>query len=369
MTVETVQSTATAVASEAKLAIADCDVHPAPKSVEKEIFPYLPQRWQDHYQTYGMLLRQPFQNGPAYPKGQPDAARRDAYPPNGGKPGSDLAFMQEHHLDRYNVQLGVLNPLRAGQGLQNPDFAAAFCRAVNDWQIAEWTSKEPRLKGSICLPYEDAALSVEELKRRAGDPNFIQAFMLIRTSEPMGNRRYWPIYEACADLGLPIGVHAFGFGGSPVTGSGWPSFYTEDMVGHAQSAQNLLASMILEGVFERWPTLKLVIVEAGFAWAPPLAWRLDRIWKQNRAELPHVPRPPSEYLRENVYFTTQPFEEPDRRGHLKDVFEWIGWDRLLFATDYPHWDFDDPQRIPLPKADEATRQGFYLGNARALYGV
>ena len=55
-----------------------------------------------------------------------------------------------------NVQLGVLNPLRSGQGLQNPDFAAAYCRAINDWQIAEWTSKDARLKASVCLPYEDA---------------------------------------------------------------------------------------------------------------------------------------------------------------------------------------------------------------------
>lgn len=368
MTIDMKAAPGAEVQAQQKLAIADCDIHPSPKSVEKEVYPFLEKRWRDHYETYGLLLRQPFQNGPAYPKGQPDAARRDAYPPGGGRPGSDVEFMRTHHLDPYNVQLGVLNPLRSGQGLQNVDFAAAYCRAINDWQIAEWTSKESRLKGSVCLPYEDAALSVAELERRAGDPNFIQAFMLIRTAEPMGNRRYWPIFEKCAELGLPIAVHAFGFGGAPVTGSGWPSYYTEDMVGHAQSAQNLVASMLLEGVFEKWPALKLVIVEAGFAWAPALGWRLDRVWAQNRQELPHVKRPPSEYLKENVWFTTQPFEEPDRKRHLKDVFEWIGWDRLLFATDYPHWDFDDPMRIPLPRADEATRNAFYLQNALDLYG-
>lgn len=369
MTVDTVQQPGAATAVRQKLAIADCDVHPSPKSVEKEVYPFLSKRWQEHYETYGMLLRQPYQSGPAYPKGQPDAARRDAYVPGGGKPGSDLEFMRKQHLDPYNVQLGVLNPLKSGQGLQNPDFAAAMCSAINDWQIAEWTSKEPRLKGSVCLPYEDAALSVAEIEKRAGDPNFIQTFMLIRTAEPMGNRRYWPIYEATAEAGLPLAVHAFGFGGNAITGSGWPSYYIEDMVGHSQSAQNLVASMLLEGVFERFPKLKLVIVEAGFAWAPALGWRLDRVWKQNRKELPHVTRPPSETMREHIWFTTQPFEEPDRRAHLKDTFDWIGWDRLLFATDYPHWDFDDPTRIPLPRADEAKRTGFFLQNALELYGI
>ena len=369
MNVKTETRTSAKVENVAKLAIADCDIHPSPKSVEKEIYPYLEKRWQKHNETYGLLLRQPYQNGPAYPKGQPDASRRDAYPPEGGRAGSDVKFMGEHHLDVHNVQLGVLNPLKSGQGLQNIDFAAAYCRAVNDWQISHWTSQDARLKGSVCLPYEDAALSVAEIERRAGDPNYVQAFMLIRTSEPMGQRRYWPIYEACAAANLPLAVHAFGFGGTPSTSSGWPSYYIEDMVAHAQSAQAMVMSLVMEGVFERTPGLKIVVVEAGFAWLPPLAWRLDRIWEKNRDELPHVKRPPSEYIRDHVWLTTQPFEEPDRRSHLKDTMEWIGWDKLLFATDYPHWDFDDPARLPLPKVDDATRENFFLGNALDLYGL
>ena len=74
---------------------------------------------------------------------------------------------------------------------------------------------------------------------------------LSRTAEPMGQRRYWPIYEAAAAAGLPVGVHAFGYGGWPITSGGWGSFYLEEMVGHAQAQQALLISMIFEGVFER----------------------------------------------------------------------------------------------------------------------
>ena len=90
MSVETIGKASATMPANQKLVIADCDIHPSPKSVEKEIFPFLEKRWRDHYQTYGMLLRQPYQAGPAYPKGQPDAARRDAYGPNGEKPGSDF---------------------------------------------------------------------------------------------------------------------------------------------------------------------------------------------------------------------------------------------------------------------------------------
>jgi predicted TIM-barrel fold metal-dependent hydrolase len=354
-------------ANAARLAIADGDIHPYPKSVQKELFPFLEKRWQDYYETYGILRRQGYQSGPAYPKGQPDAARRDAYPPSGGKPGSDLAFMREHHLDPNNVQLGILNPLFSGQGSMNADFAAAYCRAVNDWQIAEWTSKEPRLKASVVVNYEDSVSSVAEIDRRAGDSNFAQVMLLSRTAEPLGNRRYWPVYEAAERAGLPVGIHAFGYGGDPITSGGWASYYIEEMVGHSQASQSGLISLVVEGVFERFPRLKVVLIEAGFAWLPPLAWRLDKVWKRLKDETPHLRRLPSEVIRQHVWLTTQPMEEPRPRQHLLDTIEWIGWDRLIFATDYPHWDYDDPvHALPLPISEE-QRQQFFRGNAMTVY--
>jgi uncharacterized protein len=346
-------------------AIADCDIHPYPK--DKELYRFLEPRWQRHLETYGKLPRQGYASGPAYPKSQPDAARRDAFPPGGGKPGSDLDFMRAQHLDPNNVALGILNPLRTGQGLQNLDFAAAYCRAINDWQVAEWTSKEPRLKASVVVPYEDAAAAVEEIERRAGDRSFAQVLLLSRTAEPLGQRRYWPIYEAAAGAGLAVGIHAFGYGGYPLSAGGWPSYYIEEMVGHAQNTQALLTSMVMEGVFERNPSLRVVLIESGFAWLAALMWRLDKVWKRLRDETPHLRRLPSEYIRQQVWVTTQPVEEPEPRRHLHDVIEWIGWDRLLFATDYPHWDFDDPARAFPLRMEQERRQALFLDNARSVY--
>ena len=71
----------------------------------------------------------------------------------------------------------------------------------------------------------------------------------------------------------------------------------------------------------------------------------------------------------NVWFTTQPVEEPEKRDHLADVIDWVGWDRLLFATDYPHWDFDDPSRALPAGVSDANRDAFYLNNALKLYGL
>ncbi len=199
-----------------RIAVGDGDIHPA-RSGAKDFHPWLAKRWQDHIEQYGSPARQGWQVGPAYPKSQPNASRRDAYPPEGGRPGSSLAFMQQQHLDPNNVQLGILNPLGSGQGVQNPDLSAALCHATNEWQLAEWTGKDSRLKASVVVPYEDAIASAAEIRRYADNPSFVQVLMLSRTAEPLGSRNYWPIYEAAAEAGMPVGVHAFGYGGNPVT--------------------------------------------------------------------------------------------------------------------------------------------------------
>jgi predicted TIM-barrel fold metal-dependent hydrolase len=346
----------------------DCDIHPGRNS-PRDLFPYLERRWQAHAETFGVSQRHGYQSGVAYPKGQPAAARRDAWPPGGGKPGSSLAFMRSQHLDANGIAFGILNPLAfTGQGFQNLDLAAAFVRAINDWQLAEWTI-DARLRASVVVSYEDPAAAVAEIERRAGDANFVQVLVLGRTAEPLGQRKYWPMYEAAARAGLPIGVHAFGYGGWPITPGGWPSYYIEEMVGHAQCAQSQLVSMVVEGVFERVPDLRVVMIEAGFAWLPALAWRLDKHWSRLRAETPHLKRKPSEYLRDHVWLTTQPMEEPARQRDLLDVIGWIGWDRLLFATDYPHWDYDDPASVLPSGGTEAERRGLFRDNAMALYGL
>ena len=352
-----------------KTAIADCDIHPARKGGLKDLYPYLAKRWHEHLEVYGKHPYQGMMEGPPYPKAQPNASRRDAYPPEGGQQGSSLSFMQQQHLDPNNVALGVLCPLQTGQGIRNQDLSAASGDRVNDWQIAEWTSKDSRLKGSIVVANEDGPAAAAEIRKWAGNKNFVQVLLLSRNVEPLGQRRYWPIYDAAAEAGLPVGIHAFGFGGNPITASGWPSYYIEEMVGHSQCQQTALASLVLEGVFERHPGLKMVMIEAGFGWAPSLSWRLDKSWQRMRSEVPHVKRPPSEYIRDHIYWTTQPMEDPERRDHLFDVIDWVGWDKLLFATDYPHWDFDEPSRVLPPGVSDANSRRSISDNARKLYGL
>src|ERR1700674_1267763 len=148
---------------QSRIGIVDCDIHP--KNSLEDLRPHLSNRWWDYLQTYGRRSGHRFVNGYPFPRMTPIAARRDAWPPGGGGPGSDLGFMQEQHLDHYGIGHGVLHPLSpSGQGDQNADLSAALACATNECQLERWTHRDKRLKASVVVPYEDAEASVKEVR-------------------------------------------------------------------------------------------------------------------------------------------------------------------------------------------------------------
>jgi len=348
-----------------KLAVIDCDIHNAPPS-NQALAKYMPKRWADYLDGYGLT---PVKRGAWYPKVYPKAARADSWPTGGGAPGSDLAFLQTQLLDEWGISYGLLNPLYGVKTHNNAPYAQAVSRALNDWQVAEWLDPEPRLRGSIATPYEAPDLAAEEIDRCAQDPRFAHILLLIRTSEPLGRRKYWPLYAAAVRNNLPVAIHFGGAGDGPITGNGWPSFYYEDHTGMAQAFQPQVASLVLEGVFEQFPDLRIILIEAGFAWMAPLMWRLDRSWRLLRNEVPDLRQPPSQYIRKHFWMTTQPVEEPAQPAHFQQLLQHIDMDdRFLFATDYPHWDFDSPSQALPPSLAPELRRKILAENAAALYG-
>ncbi len=357
-------------ATQSKTGFVDCDVHPYTKS-PTELNDFLPQRWRDLRMTVGARSRGPFANAPNYPRMSPGVGMRmDAWPEDGGHPGSNLKMMREQLLDAFDVSYGMMMPLLGrGGDERNVEFGAALCTAANDWQAQVWCDAEPRLKASVQVTAEYPEAAVKEIEKRAGDRRFAQVMIPPRGLEPLGRRRYWPVLEAAAANGFPIALHLGGTSGHPSTGSGWPSFYHEEHPSYPQSKEALVTSLVIEGVFERIPNLKIALVEGGFAWLPSLTWRLDKQYKRLHAEVPHLKRLPSEYIRDHIWVTTQPIEEPERPEDLLATCDWIGWDRIMFSTDYPHWDQDDPRyafKVPVP---EKEKQMVFRDNAMAFYGL
>jgi len=345
-------------------ALIDGDFHNELDSI-KDLYPYLSRRWQEHLETHGTRGPQ----GGYYPRFMDH--REDARPPSGRVSGSEVGHSTKDYLDPYNVAHAICIPLTVAGRQSNLDLDAALATAVNDWQIAEWLDRQPRLRASLVISLENPPAAVAEIERVAHDKRFVQVQFSGRPQEPMGRRKYWPIYEAAAKHGLHIMSHAFGSYGNPILGTGWPSFYLEEHIGPAQAMQANVVSMVAEGVFEHFPTLKLVSVENGFGWVPSLMWRMDSAWTLLKSEVPRLKRPPSEYIREHLYLTTQPVEEPHKPEHFLELLEQYGdlVDHLLFASDYPHWDSDDPDfALPNQLPDEIKRKIQYE-NARKLYGL
>jgi predicted TIM-barrel fold metal-dependent hydrolase len=342
----------------------DCDFHNELDSI-KDLYPYLAQRWIDHIETFGLQRA----TGGYFPRFMDH--REDAKPPSGRRSGSEVAWSRADFLDPYNVAHAMLIPLTSAAGVLNLDLGTALATAVNDWQVAEWLDPEPRLRASIAVAPEDPLAAAREVERCGRDKRFVQVFMPGRTHEPLGRRKYWPIYEAASKYGLPIMSHAFGAYGYPITGAGQASFYVEEHVGPAQAAQANVISLVAEGVFETFPNLNFVSVENGFGWIPSLMWRMDATYKQFHAEVPHLKRLPSEYIRQHVYLTTQPVEEPHKPQQFLQLLEHFGdmVDHILFASDYPHWDSDDPDfALPNSLADEYMDKSHYE-NGRRLYNL
>jgi predicted TIM-barrel fold metal-dependent hydrolase len=344
-------------------ALIDCDHHNE-LDTDADIYPYLPKRWLEHVKTYGLRSAA----GGYYPRFMPH--REDARPPSGRKSGSEARYSVEHFLNPQNVAYAILIALNGAGGQLNLELSAAWASAVNEWQIAEWLDVDPRFRASMVIPLEDPIASVAEIERLAHDKRFVQVQFSGRPHEPMGRRKYWPIYEACAKHGLHVMSHAFGSYGQPITGAGWPSYYLEEHVGPAQAMQANVASMVLEGVFEHFP-IKVVSVENGFGWLPSLMWRMDAAWSLLKSEVPHLKHEPSEYVRQHVYASTQPMEEPHKPAYFFHLLEQFGdlADHILFASDYPHWDYDDPDAAFPVSLPPDVQKKIYFDNAARLYNL
>ncbi len=344
--------------------VIDADVHTVIPSVGV-LFPYLTDFWKEY------ITQSAFKGPPEdpYPKNAPTTIRPDARRTDGIAPGANLAVVREQSLDPWSVRYAILNTAYSLESVHNPDAAAALASAVNDWHIADWLEQDERLRASIVVPSQQPEMMAREIDRVGDHPGFVQVALPVHSLDPYGNRRFYPLYEAAVRHDLAIGLRYGGAPGSPPSAAGWPSTYMEEQVGMAQIFQSQLVSMIVEGVFDRFPTLRVAVIEGGFTWLPSLMWRFDKEWKGLRREVPWVRRPPSDYIRAHVRFTTQPLDAPPDAAQFLHILDQIGSDDLLmFATDYPHWHFDTPaEAFPFDVVPESTARKIMSENARAFY--
>ncbi|OXM84424.1 amidohydrolase family protein [Paenibacillus rigui] len=354
------------VASDCKPLLIDTDVHNGIQH-PNDLLPYMEKPWHKQWIGAGTGVGQPYYT----PVG---VLRRDAIPEDGGLSGSSPVFMVKDHIERYGFDYVILTGQNVLELSLNPDidYGNAVTSAYNQYLLDHWLSADPRFKGALVINHSDPHYAAKEIVRVGGHPDIVEVVMCSGSTRLYGSRFFHPIYEAAEQMGLPVAIHpgteGRGIAGAP-TPSGYPSRYME---WHNILPTNYMAhinSMVCEGVFEKYPGLKVVAIEGGIAWLPHLMWRMDKNYKALRDTTPWLKRLPSEYIREHVYLTTQPIEEPSVPEHLVQLIQMCGAeDRIMYSSDYPHWDFDHPKLVlsSFPKDIRVKIQG---GNAAALYGL
>ncbi len=348
-----------------KTAIIDADIHPMPDP--QRVAELLPQPWRTRYLSGN--------RGPGYlGYWNPIGVRRsDTVLPDGSHISGSAHSLGKHFLDTYDIEYGLLNFEDLAIGLSpDPDYAAAVVSAINDVIVYDWLPIDPRLRTSLVVAPNDPQLAAREIHRLGAHPGVVQVLMPSGARMPYGQRFYHPIYEAATAYNLPVAIHpgSEGTGISyPPTPAGYPSTYFEFHTGLVASYMGHLISLVTEGVFVKFPTLRWVLIEGGVSWLPPLLWRFDKNYKALRQTTPWLTRPPSEIVQEHVLVTTQPLEEPEDMEHLRQMLGMFDAGRmLLFSSDYPHWDGDTPDFAGRALSPE-LRPRVMSDTARELYGL
>ncbi|MEH7246237.1 amidohydrolase family protein [Neobacillus niacini] len=346
--------------------VIDIDVHPLLRSME-DLYEYFDDTWKDFFRAskVSSITGQPF----LVPVG--GGLRMDSYPPEGGPPGSSPEFMKTQLLDQHSISHAILF-LSSGyqiSSLPQEQWAIALASACNDFLIDKWLSADSRYKGSVLVATQDPQAAAREIDRVGSHPGMVQVGLGIHS--PMrgyGDKMYDPIWEAAVRNNLVVCFHvsvATGLYKNNSTGptQNFPEFQST----HNQTFQGQMASMIFGGVFEKFPELKVAFIEGGFSWVPHMMFTMDTHWKAARREVPWVKKYPSEYVREHFWFGTQPIIKTANPKHVLQLIEMIGVDRMIFASDYPHWEFDSPQ-MALNHLPKEMREKILFENAKKMYG-
>jgi uncharacterized protein len=346
--------------------IVDSDIHPVP--IHSKVVEYLDEPWRSRY------LRGDHGSGhPNYwnPNG---VMKSDAVTEDGARIEKSPETLASHFLDKYDISYAVLNTAEGMEHCLSPEahYSDAALSAINTHFVEDWLPVDDRYLAAITIAVSNIELAVKEIHRLGNHPRVVQILMASASPFPLGHTYFHPIYEAAAAHNLPIAIHpgleGVGIAGAPTT-AGFVGNYLQWHTLLATSYMTQLVSLVCEGVFEKFPTLKFIFVEGGVAWLPSLMWRLDKNWKALRSTTPWLTRLPSEIIQDHIYLTTQPIEEPDDHRHFHQVLDMFDAEKMLmFSSDYPHWDGDTPD-FAMRQLPPAMRNAVLYENALKVFNL
>jgi predicted TIM-barrel fold metal-dependent hydrolase len=226
----------------------------------------------------------------------------------------------------------------------DPDLQAAMARAYNRWGEEMRETSGGRILTAGPVPLNDITRAVEEV-RYGYEHLGVRCFWARPNTfnhRTLGDRYYDPLWEILQDLDVPFATHEFmGLNGPSAGSERFDSFVEWHSVVHPMEAQMAMLAMIVNGVYERFPTLRVAYMEAGSAWLPFWLHRIEEhVELAGWLETPECSKSPEEYFKRNCWITT----ECDERL-VYHVIDELGDTRILFETDYPHPDSKYPKAV------------------------
>ena len=340
--------------------VVDCDVHVHESPAE--LAPYCDMPWRKALENLADV-EEYYLDIPGF---SPGMTWYEARFPSGheGRRMVHTAGQMREELDEIHVDIGILFPdhLLKISLITQADYAAALARAYDAWLLEKWCSQEKGLLGCIIACPQDPEDAAKEIRRYAREPGMVGVYLPCAGLDPLwGHRKYDPIYEAAEAADLPILLHSVTVV-HPVFPFNLHVFETEfgrHICGHTFSIMANLVHMISAGVPVRYPNLRIALTEVGISWVPFLMNRMDKEYLERRREIPILGERPSHYMK-RFYYATQPVEEPEDLQDLVTLIDlYDGEDRTIFASDWPHHDFDHPSKVyQIPFSSEVRRKVF-----------
>lgn len=298
----------------------------------------------------------------------------------GGKiEGGDLSegpdAIQQTLCEEFGVDYPILNTTSWLPRLPQSGLAIALMRAYNDLLLDKFLDEHDHFRGLLTIATQDPVKAAEEIDR-LGDEDQIVGIYLATTGAmvPLGDERYDVIYDAAQDHDLTVTYHAsggafqFDFNRQ---NQALETMFSVHTLSHPWGQMLTLTSLMEHGTPVKFPDLDFVFLESGLLWAPYMMYRMNREYSMRRSEVPLLEKTPEKYIRDQMYFATQPIEEPNNSAHYQSIIELIGADSVVFSTDYPHWDFDHPEgMLPyLSFLSEDDREKILYRNAADAFGI
>lgn len=248
------------------------------------------------------------------------------------------------------------------------DFEVAVAQAYARWITEQVLPHEPRVWSLLYLPFSDPDASLKIIEEFGENPGVVGFLITGNRNEKIHHNKWIPIYSALNERKLTLGFHSTGYWAERPYRM-FDSFMTAHALSFPMYNSIHLVNLVLGGIAERFPELRIVFFEAGASVLPMLMSRLDTAFMMRPSEAPLLQRLPSEYIKK-FYFTVQPIENPDKLNQLQAILDTIGRSQILYASDYPHWDCDMPSSITdIGFLSQKDRENIFCYNALRAFRV